>query len=157
MANLELEAEDSIDWRSRFYGQLTDKEFIKECDKHGIKVFSVVWTDQGWEYPVEINEKEDEILFWRSCTGKGKKAWWGLREFSQGKYPRLYKSFKDYFQDGIRNSEGKLVEDLIEECACRDVNGKTFSVPWVLFEEEEHKCYFMCRNNPVWRTYLKKM
>lgn len=157
LANLELEAESNIDWRSRFYGQLTDKEFIKECDKHGIKVFSVVWTDQGWEYPVEINENEDEILSWRSSTGKGKKAWWGLREFSQDKYPRLYKSFNDYFPDGLRNSDGRLVEDLIEECACRDTDGKTFSVPWVLFEGEEHKCYFMCRNNPVWRTYLKKI
>ena len=52
---LEEEAFAEIDPRFRFYGFVNDAEFIAECQKHGIKVFGIVFEVQGWEFPVELN------------------------------------------------------------------------------------------------------
>ncbi|XID90944.1 hypothetical protein ACF3MZ_20810 [Paenibacillaceae bacterium WGS1546] len=155
---LEEEAYGEVPSRLRMYGYMNDKEFIRECDKHGIKVFGVVFEVQGWEFPAEISEDETRLLGLNIMRGEGKKITYGLREFSQDKYPKLFrKTFRDYFPDGLINSDGEPVTDLWEECAARKLDGSAVHAAWVEVVGHEQQCYQMCRNNPVWRAYLKKI
>ncbi len=152
---LEQEAYGEIDPRFRFYGFLNDSEFVQECQKHGIKVFGIVFEVQGWEFPVELNEAEDTILSLNEPRGVGTPGWIGLREFSQNRYPKLWKPFEAYFPDRLVNSDGETVTDLLEECCSRDVHGVPCHAQWVECPDRAHYCYMMDRNNPVWREYLK--
>jgi hypothetical protein len=152
---LEEEAFAPIDSRFRFYGFVNDSEFVKECQKHGIKVFGIVFEVQGWEIPAELNEDETQILAFNELRGAGKKVWMGLREFSQNRYPHLWAPFEKYFPDGLRDSDGQPVTDLIETCVSRDIHGTPCHARWVECPDREHECYLMDRNNPVWREYLK--
>ena len=110
---------------------------------------------QGWEFPVELNEAEDTILAMNETRGAGKRGWLGLREFTQDRYPRLWKSFRHYFPDGLVNSAGEPVTDLLEECVSRDIHGNALHSDWVEVPDNPQYCYLMDRNNPVWREYLK--
>ncbi len=152
---LEREAFAEIDPRFRFYGFVNDAEFIQECHKRGIKVFGIVFEVQGWEFPVELSEEEDRILSLNEPRGVGKRAWLGLREFSQNRYPKLWPPIERYFPDGLVNSDGEPVTDLLEECCSRDIHGQPCHAHWVECPDREHYCYTMDRNNPVWREYLK--
>jgi hypothetical protein len=152
---LEQEAFGDIDARFRFYGFVNDSEFIRECQKYGIKVCGIVFEVQGWEFPVELNEEEDRVLSFNEPRSTGKKAWLGLREFSGNDYPKLWPPFDDYFPGGLVNSAGEKVTDLLEECCSRDIHGKPCHAHWVECPDREHFCYTMDRNNPVWREYLK--
>jgi hypothetical protein len=152
---LEQEAFGEIDPRFRFYGFMNDAEFIEECQKHGIKVFGIVFEVQGWEFPVELNEEEDRILALNELRGAGKRGWLGLREFSQNRYPKLWPSFETYFPGGLVNSDGEQVTDLMEECCSRDIHGEPCHAHWVEVPDNGQYCYTMDRNNPVWRDYLK--
>ncbi|MDB4865900.1 MAG: hypothetical protein JWR03_233 [Cohnella sp.] len=155
---MEEEAFGEVPPRLRMYGYMNDQEFIRECEKHGIKVFGVVFEVQGWEFPAEISEDETQLLGLNIMRGQGKKTWYGLREFSQDKYPKLFKkTFRDYFPGGLINSDGEQVTDLWEECAARKMDGTAVHAGWVEVVGHEQICYQMCRNNPVWRTYLKKI
>ena len=155
---LEEEAFGEVPPRLRIYGYMNDSEFIRECGKHGIKVFGVVFEVQGWEFPAEISEDGTRLLGLNITRGEGRKAWYGLREFSQDKYPKLFrKTFRDYFPDGLTNSDGEPVTDLWEECAARKWDGTPVHAAWVEVVGHEQICYQMCRNNPVWRAYLKKI
>ena len=80
---------------------------------------------------------------------------WGLREFSQNRYPKLWPPFEDYFPGGLVNSDGEQVIDLLEECCSRDIHGVPCHARGVECPDREHFCYTMDRNNPVWREYLK--
>jgi hypothetical protein len=152
---LEQEAFGPVDARSRFYGFVNDSEFIAECHKHGIKVFGVVFEAQGWEFPVELNESEDTVLALNELRGVGKQGWLGLREFSGNRYPKLWPAVETYFPEGLVNSDGEPVTDLIEECCSRDIHQTPCHAHWVECPDREHQCYYMDRNNPVWREYLK--
>lgn len=152
---LEQEAWQKIDPRFRVYGFLNDSEFIRHCGENGIKVFGIVFEVQGWEFPVELNDEEDEILAMNELRGAGKRGWLGLREFTQNRYPKLWKSFEHYFPGGLINSDGEQVTDVLEECCSRDIHGKACHSTWVECPDREHYCYLMDRNNPVWREYLK--
>jgi hypothetical protein len=152
---LEQEAWGDIDTRSRIYGFMNDAEFISECQKRGIKVFGIVFEVQGWEFPVELNDAEDRVLAMNELRGAGKPGWLGLREFTQDRYPNLWKSFRDYFPDGLVNSDGEEVTDLLEECVSRDIHGTALHSEWVEVPGLGQYCYLMDRNNPVWREYLK--
>ncbi|HJW91489.1 MAG TPA: hypothetical protein VJ436_12670 [Anaerolineales bacterium] len=152
---LEEEAFAPIDPRFRFYGFVNDNEFIRECQKFGIKVFGIVFEVQGWEFPAELNETEDRVLALNELRGEGQRAWLGLREFSQNRYPKLWAPLEKYFPGGLRNSDGEKVTDLIEECVSRDIYGEPCHARWVECPDREHQCYMMDRNNPVWREYLK--
>jgi hypothetical protein len=155
---LEEEAYGEVPARLRFYGYMNDVEFIRECGKRGIKVFGVVFEVQGWEFPAELSEDETRLLGLNVTRGEGKKGWYGLREFSQDRYPGLFpKSFRDYFPDGLTNADGESVTDLWEECAARRMDGSAVHAGWVEVVGHEQICYQMCRNNPVWRDYLKKI
>ncbi|HEY7042045.1 MAG TPA: hypothetical protein VH419_00090, partial [Nocardioidaceae bacterium] len=152
---LEQEAFGPVDARSRFYGFVNDAEFIQECHKHGIKVLGIVFEAQGWEFPVELNDAEDQVLSLNELREVGHRDWLGLREFSQNRYPRLWPPIEKYFPNGLVNSDGDPVTDLIDECVARDIHGRPCHAHWVECPDREHECYYMDRNNPVWREYLK--
>ena len=152
---LEQEAFGPVDARSRFYGFVNDSEFIAACHEQGIKVLGIVFEAQGWEFPVELSEEEDEVLALNELRGVGKRDWMGLREFSSNRYPKLWKPVEHYFPGGLVNSDGAPVTDLIEECVVRDIHGEACHARWVECPDREHQCYYMDRNNPVWREYLK--
>ncbi len=152
---LEEEAYGEIDPRFRFYGFLNDSEFIAACDREGIKVFGIVFEVQGWEFPVELSEDESRVLALNEPRGAGKPGWIGLREFTQNRYPKLWRPFEHYFPGGLRNSDGEPVSDLLEECCSRDIEGRPCHAHWVECPDREHYCYTMDRNNPVWRAYLE--
>jgi hypothetical protein len=151
---LEQEAFGEIDPRFRFYGFVNDAEFIAACQARGIKVFGIVFEVQGWEFGVQLNEREDRILALNELRGE-RTGWLGLREFSGNRYPRLWKPLEAYFPDGLYNSDGERVTDLIEECVSRDIHGEALHARWVEVPDNPHECYLMDRNNPVWREYLK--
>jgi hypothetical protein len=152
---LEQEAYEEIDPRFRFYGFVNDAEFIAACQAQGIKVFGIVFEIQGWEFPVELNEAEDRVLALNETRDAGKRDWFGLREFTQNRYPKLWAPFEQYFPGGLVNSDGERVTDLLEEGCSRDINSQPFHALWVECPDREHYCYMMDRNNPVWREYLK--
>ena len=152
---LEQEAWGEVDERFRFYGFMNDAEFIEACQERGIKVFGCVFEVQGWEFPVELNEDESKVLSMNELRGVGKRGWLGLREFTQNTYPKIWKPLEDYFPDGLVNSDGEKVTDILEECTSRDIYGEACHSTWVEVPGNEHYAYLMDRNNPVWREYLK--
>jgi hypothetical protein len=152
---LEEEAFGELDARFRFYGFVNDSEFIAACRERGIKVFGIVFEVQGWEFPVHLNETEDRILAMNELSSGNANGWLGLREFSQNRYPKLWKPFEHYFPGGLANSDGEPVTDLLEECCSRDIHGQPCHAHWVEAPDRDHYCYTMDRNNPVWREYLK--
>jgi hypothetical protein len=152
---LEQEAFGEVSARDRFYGFVNDSEFIAECHRHGIAVFGIVFEAQGWEFPVELDDDESTVLALNELRGAGRRGWLGLREFSGNRYPRLWKPVEDYFPDGLVNSLGEPVTDLVEECVARDIHQQPCHARWVECPDREHQCFYMDRNNPVWREYLK--
>ncbi|MEV5894687.1 hypothetical protein [Nonomuraea fuscirosea] len=152
---LEQEAFGPVDAHSRFYGFVNDSEFIAACHDRGIKVLGIVFEAQGWEFPVELTDEEDAVLALNELRGAGKRDWMGLREFSANRYPKLWKPVEHYFPGGLVNSDGEPVTDLIEECVARDIHGRPCHAHWVECPDREHQCFYMDRNNPVWREYLK--
>ncbi len=152
---LEQEAFGAIDPRFRIYGFMNDSEFIRECQKHSIKVFGIVFEVQGWEFPVELNEAEDTILAMNELRGAGKRDRIGLREFTQNRYPKLWQPIEHYFPGGLVNSAGEKVTDLTQQCCSRDIHGAPLHARWVECPDRDHECFLMDRNNPVWREYLK--
>jgi len=154
---LEHEAFGPVDPRMRFYGYMNDSEFVAECEKRGIKLFGIVFEVQGWEFPA-VFDKDGKIVRLNLHAEQGEHDWYGLREFSQDKYPNAFPtSLKDYYPDGIYNSLGEKVTDLWEECCTRDMHGVPIHAAWVEVKNHEQIGYQMCRNNPVWRDYLKKI
>src|ERR671917_410002 len=55
------------------------------------------------------------------------------------------------FPDELTNSLGEPVTDLITECVARDVDQNPCHARWVECPDREHQCFYMDRNNPVWR------
>ncbi len=152
---LEQEAFGRVEPRARFYGFVNDSEFIAAAQARGIKVFGIVFEAQGWEFPVELNDDESSVLALNELRGVGHRDWFGLREFSSNRYPNLWPSFESYFAGGLRNSSGDQVTDLIEECVARDIHGDPCHARWVECPDRDHQCFYMDRNNPVWREYLR--
>ena len=120
---LEQEAWGSIDARFRMYGFVNESEFIAAAQARGIKVSGTVFECQGWEFPAELNEDGTEFLALNEERGVGTAAWAGLREFSQDALPGVWAPFASYFPDGLRNSDGEPVTDLLEECCSRAADG----------------------------------
>ena len=156
---LEQEAFGPVDPRMRFYGYMNDSEFIAECNKRGIKVFAIVFEAQGWEFPAVIDGETGEIKRLNLHAQQGEShGWYGLREFSQDKYKDAFPtSLRDYYPNGIVNSDGEAVTDLWEEAAARTLTGEAVHAKWVEVKNHRHQCLQTCRNNPVWRDYLKKI
>ena len=151
---LEEEANGTVPARYRVYGFLNDREFIQACGERGIDVFSVVF-EHAWEYPAELSDDGTEILALNETRGAGRRAWLGIREFWQNRYPKLWPPRERYFPEPVRNADGEVVEDILEECAQRDIHGTPCHALWIECPDREHWNYMMDRNNPVWREYLK--
>lgn len=155
---LQHEAFGPVDPRMQIYGYMNDSEFVAECNKRGIKLFGIVFEVQGWEYPVVMDEQGHIVRMNKRAEAQADHAWYGLREFSSDRWPDAFPtSLKDYYPDGIRDEDGSLVTDLWEACATRDMDGNPIHAQWVEVKGHEEQCYQMCRNNPVWREYLKKI
>jgi hypothetical protein len=158
LSYLENEAFGRVDPRLRFYGFMNDSEYIAECNKRGIKVFGIVFEVQGWEFPVVLSEDQKEFTDFNLIKGDKPHDWYGLREFTSDKYPDVFeKKFRDYFPEGLYNSDGEEVTDIWDECCSRDFNGVPTHSEWVEVKGHAHQAYQMCRNNPVWRAYMKKI
>jgi len=163
---LEEEAYGPVPARYRVYGHLTDAEFIRECGSRSIKVFGIVF-EHAWEYPVELDEEERTVLAWNevdgtrtrgpdaAAHGETGRTFLGMREFWQNRYPNLWKSRQDYFAEPVLNAWGEPVDDILEECAQRTIDGDPCRALWVECPDREHYNVMMDRNNPVWREYLK--
>ncbi len=155
---LEHEAFGEVDPRLRFYGYMNDSEFIAECNKRGIKVFGIVFEVQGWEFPAIYSDDKKSFKELNVIKDNKDHDWYGLREFTKDRnYEVFGKKFSDYFPDGLYNSDGKEVTNIWEECCARDFNGVPCHAEWVEVKNHEHIAYSMCRNNPVWREYLKQI
>lgn len=155
---LENEAFGELDPRLRFYGFMNDSEFIAECNKRGIKTMGIVFEVQGWEFPVVVSEDGKHMRQFNVVRDDTPTDWYGLNEFASGKYENLFRTgLKDYYPDGIINSDGELVLDLQEEVAARTWRGEPVHAQWVEVVNHSKTCYQTCRNNPVWRDYLKKI
>lgn len=158
LSYLEHEAFGEVDPRLRFYGYMNDSEFIAECNKRGIKVFGIVFEVQGWEFPAIFSSDKKQFKEFNVIKDNKPHDWYGLREFTNDKYYQVFgKKFSDYFPDGLYNSDGEAVTNIWEECCARDFNGVPCHAEWVEVKNHEHIAYSMCRNNPVWREYLKQI
>ena len=154
---LEHEAFGEVDPRMRFYGYMNDSEFAAECEKLGIRLFGIVFEVQGWEFPAVFDEN-GKLIRLNLHAEQTDHDWYGLREFGQDKYPDAFPTrLSDYYPEGIVNSEGQPVTNLWEECTTRDLHGRPIHAEWVEVKNHEQQAYQMCRNNPVWREYLKKI
>ena len=151
---LEEEAFGEVPARYRVYGFVNDREFIQACDDRGIKVFGVVF-EHAWEYPVELDEQESRVLALNETRGAGTRGWLGMREFWQHRYPNLWPPREKYFPERVVDADGREVDDILEECAQRDIHGNPLHALWIECPDLDHWNYMMDRNNPVWREYLK--
>lgn len=155
---LHNEAFGELDPRLRFYGFMNDSEFIAECNKRGIKTMGIVFEVQGWEFPVVVSEDGKYMKQFNVLRDAQPHQFYGLNEFASGKFDGLFEtSLKDYYPDGIYNSDGELVTNLQEEVAARTWRGDPVHAQWVEVVGHSKTCYQTCRNNPVWRDYLKKI
>lgn len=155
---LHNEAFGELDPRLRFYGYMNDSEFIAECNKRGIKTMGIVFEVQGWEFPVIVSEDGKYMKQFNVLRDDQPHQYYGLNEFASGKFDGLFEtSLKDYYPNGIYNSDGELVTDLQEEVAARTWRGDPVHAQWVEVVGHSKTCYQTCRNNPVWRDYLKKI
>ena len=105
-------------------------------------MFGIVFEVQGWEIPAVFDEDGKLAKFNLYAQMDEKHDWYGLREFSQDKYPNAFRtSFKDYYPDGIINSLGEPVTDLFEECCTRDMYGVPVHARWVEVKGHEQTAY----------------
>ena len=152
---LELEAWGAIDPRFRMHGFVNDSEFVAACQERGIKVFGTVFSCQGWEFPAELSEDGTEFVALNEERGVRPRGWAGLREFTQDALPGVWKPFAEYFPEGLVNSDGEPVSDLLEECCSRSIEGAPLHAHWLEVPDRDQLCHYMDRNNPVWLEYLK--
>ncbi|MFX1452366.1 MAG: hypothetical protein ACFFCM_16120, partial [Promethearchaeota archaeon] len=136
-----------------------DVDYVKDCAENGIRVFGVVFTGQAYEVGIEINREKTKCLSFGKFEGKGKKTWWGLQEFYDNKYPKIFKGWNSYFQKKFVDENGKEIKDLIKEITSIDLQGRLLKSFWV---NEPSKYFDMivynpCNNSPYWREYMKKI
>ncbi|MEW6201682.1 MAG: hypothetical protein AB1546_06890 [bacterium] len=131
----------------------TDAEYIKECHKAGIKVFTVVFTGQLYEVGIELNKNETKILSYGRHTGKEKSVWWGFREFYNNAYPSVFKGWNHYFSDR------KNIGDPLKEVLCRTCDNKFPLTTWTSEPDKyfDCKCYAPCKNSEIWVQYTHKI
>ena len=152
---LQDEAFGEVPARMRLHGYVNDAEFVGACRARGMVVFGVVFSVQGWEFGVELDENEGTVLAINELRGVGVAGELGLREFSSDRYPRLWPPFEHYFPDGLHNSRGERVTDLLAECCTRNARGEPCHAGWLEVPDRAQTCLYMDRNNPVWMEYLK--
>ncbi len=155
---LEHEAFGQVDPRMQIYGFMNDSEFAAECSRRGIKLFGIVFEVQGWEYPAVFDDQGHLVRMNERAEADSRCEWYGLREFSADLHRNAFPTqLHDFYPDGIRDEDGKEVKDLWEYCCSRDRFGAPIHARWVEVKGRKEQCYQMCRNNSVWRGYLKKI
>ncbi len=156
LSNLEEEIHGKRNWDVK--GR-TEVEYLKDCANKGITVFATVFTGQAWEMGVETNKNETKFLSFGKFGGKGKKRWWGLQEFYENKYPKIFKGWGSYFKEKFVDENGVEIKDFIKEIASTDMHGRLLKSYWV----DEPSKYFdtivynPCNNSALWRKYIKKI
>lgn len=154
---LDKEANDDIDPRLRLYGFMNDKEFCEECRKRGVKVFSVLWKAQLWEFGAEFNEDESKLLslnILRNASDNHKYV--GMSELSTNKYPKLFDPIEKYFPNGLYNYFGEKVGDFLQEFKSSSLEDRSILSNWLMAPNHDHKCYSPCCNKDSFLTYMKK-
>ncbi len=155
---LKHEAFGAVDPRMQVYGFMNDRDFVEECNRRDIKLFGIVFEVQGWEYPAVFDEKGRLIKMNERAETDENREWYGLREFTAGLHKEAFPTkLEDYYPEGILDEDGKPVKDIWEYCCSRDRFGNPIHAQWVEVKGRKEQCYQMCRNNPVWRGYLKKI
>lgn len=154
---LEHEAKGEVHPRMLYHGYMNDRDYIAKCREAGIDVFAVFYEAQGWEVPAVLSEDGKSFKRLNIVEENEPYDWYGLREFTQNRHWEVFgKKFEDYFPEGLTNSDGEAVTDLFEECVTRDRHGDACCATWVMVPHLPQICHLMCRNNPVWRQYMKK-
>jgi hypothetical protein len=147
-----------VPFQLRFHGYMNEKEFNEECLRRGILPYAVIYQSQAWEFPARFNADKSELTEINILRPGDGYEWYGMREFTQNTYPKLFsKQFLDYFPEGLVNSDGEKVVDLYDECTARKPDKTPVHSLWVEVEGLSKTCHTPCRNNPVWRSYLKKL
>ena len=150
------EIEGTVPPRFRYYGFVSDAEYVRACQAANIKAFGVVFSVQGWEIPAVLDDDESVVLQLNELHPDTEEhVWLGLREFTQSRYPKIWSSFESYFPEGMKNSLGEEVTDLWDEAVCRDIHGRAIHAHWIEVPQLKHECHYMDSNNPVWREYIK--
>ncbi|MDR3172919.1 MAG: hypothetical protein LBU19_01595 [Treponema sp.] len=154
---LQDQIDGSVPPQLRFHGYMNEREFNEDCLCRGITPYAVIYQAQNWEFPARFNADKTKLLEINIMRHEGEHDWYGTREFTRDSYPNLFpRKFEDYFPGGLVNSDGEKVSDLWEECCARTMYGEPSHSSWVEVEGYSKTCHGTCRNNPVWREYLKK-
>lgn len=154
---LDREANDTTPPRMRLYGYMNDSEFCEECRKRGIRVFSVLWKSQLWEFGAEFNDDETKLLSLNILRNASKNhRYIGMSELSTNQYPHLFDPIEKYFPDGLKDYKGRIVTDYLEEFKTRSLEGRSILSAWLMAPDHDHKCYTPCCNKESYLTYLKK-
>lgn len=154
---LDREANDDTPPRMRLYGFMNDKEFCEECRKRGIKVFSVLWKSQLWEFGAEFNEDETKLLSLNILRNASKNhKYVGMSELSTNQYPHLFEPMEKYFPDGLKDYKGNTVKDFLQEFKAVSLEGRSILSAWLMAPEHDHKCYSPCCCKESYLFYLKK-
>ena len=155
---LDLEANGETPPRMRLYGFMNDAEFCAECRKRGVRVFSVLWKGQLWEFGAELNEDESRILslnILRDAPG-AHRAYIGMSELSTNRYPKLFAPIEKYFPDGLKNGLGETVGDYLAEFKGVSLEGRNILSAWLMAPGHDHKCYTPCANKDSYLAYMKR-
>ena len=154
---MEREAYEPIPPRLRLYGFMNDKEFCAECAKRGIKVFSVLWKAQLWEFGAEFNEDETELLSLNILRGASDNhKYVGMSELSTNQYPALFSPMEKFFPDGLRDWKGEKVGDFLKEFRAVSLEGRNILSAWLMAPGHDHKCYSPCCNKLSYRRYMMR-
>ena len=154
---MDKEANENIPPRMRLYGYMNDREFCEECKKRGIKVFSVLWKAQLWEFGAEFNEDETELLslnILRNASTNHKYV--GMSELSMNKYPHIFDPIEKYFPDGLLNYKGEKVSDFLQEFKAVSLEGRNILSAWLMAPKHDHKCYTPCCCKDSYLAYMKR-
>lgn len=154
--DLEMEINGRRAWDP---GGADDRGFLAACEKAGIRVFGVVFTQQGYEVAVEIDRKAGKLLGFGESSGRGERAVWGLREFYRNAYPEIFRKWETFYRGKSDREFFKATGDFIADAACRDIDGRLSRAYWVNPGPEgyDFTVYFMCKNSPYWRRHLKRI
>ena len=154
---MDKEANDETAPRLRLYGFMNDKEFCEECRKRGVKVFSVLWKAQLWEFGAEFNEDESRLLSLNILRGASDNhKYVGMSELSTNKYPKIFDPIEKYFPDGITNYLGEKVGDFLQEFKSVSLEGRNILSAWLMAPNHDHKCYSPCCNKDSYLKYMKR-
>jgi hypothetical protein len=154
---MEKEAFGDTSPRLRLYGFMNDNEFCQECAKRGIKVFSVLWKAQLWEFGAEFNDDESKLLSLNILRGASKNhKYVGMSELSTNKYPKIFDPIEKFFPDGLKDWKGNKVGDFLDEFKASSLEGRNILSAWLMAPGHDHKCYSPCSNKDSYLAYMKR-